>query len=224
MDLYISLSSSLSRDMEQMNSVALNIANAATPGFKRWIQPQTDVTQVHQISTLGERDLSAGKLIVTDSMLDVYLPEGIYLAAQHSGQDAFVRGGQLRVSADGHLVNENNSRIQVDGATGPLNGVALISADGRLINQNGETLGHLKLAKSSQAHLLDNGVYRLDNAQDIANGVAVIESGAYEGSNVQITDEMVSILKTMRHLESAQHILKHEDALNERLFSALAKF
>lgn len=224
MDLYISLSSSLSRDMEQMNSVALNIANAATPGFKRWIQPQTDVSQAHSGTLSNDRDLSAGKPIVTDSMLDVYLPEGVYLAAQHTGQDAFVRGGQLRTNADGHLVNENNTSIQVEGATGSLTDLTKITADGRLINENGEVLGHLRLVKSSQAKLIANGVYSLKGAQDIPSGVAVIENGAYEGSNVQITDEMVSILRTMRHLESTQHILKQEDALNERLFSALAKF
>lgn len=210
--------------MEQMTAVASNISNSATPGFKRWIQPQTDTSTINPSNLVDGRDLSAGKPVVTDAPLDVYLPEGVYLATTHTSQDLYVRGGQLRVDRDGRLVNEENIPIRVEGASAPLESGMHLSADGRVFKLNGEEIGRLSLVKSSQANLISPGVYTLEQIHAIPSGVAVIETGAYEGSNVQITDEMVTIMKTMRHLESAQHILKHEDALNERLFSALAKF
>lgn len=224
MDIYISLASSLGRDMEQMTAVASNISNSATPGFKRWIQPQTDTTGINPKNMVEGRDLSAGKPVVTDAPLDVYLPEGVYLATSDANQDLYVRGGQLRVDHDGQLVNEENIPIRIDGVSAPLQNGIHLSPDGRVFTLNGEEIGRLSLVKSSQANLIRPSLYALEQAQAIPSGMAVIQTGAYEGSNVQITDEMVTIMKTMRHLESAQHILKHEDALNERLFSALAKF
>lgn len=210
--------------MEQMTAVASNISNSATPGFKRWIQPHTDISGISPKNLVDSRDLSAGKPVVTDAPLDVYLPEGVYLATTHANQELYVRGGQLRVDREGQLVTEENIPVRVEGASAPLENGIHLSADGRIFKLNGEEIGRLSLVKSSQANLISPNLYKLEQAQIIPAGVSVIETGAYEGSNVQVTDEMVTIMKTMRHLESAQHILKHEDALNERLFSTLAKF
>ena len=86
MEAYLVLSASLGRDVERARSIALNVANSATPGFKRWVDGDVELPAAASGSdVLGEKDLSPGKAIVTNRPLDVFLPKGVYLEVDNIG-------------------------------------------------------------------------------------------------------------------------------------------
>lgn len=224
MESYLVLAASLGRDVDLSRSVALNVTNSATPGFKRWItHGDNELSGGVAPNVSGGRDLSAGNPVVTGRPLDVFLPAGVFVALDSAQGELYSRGGRLSVDKAGRLLTDQGVAVRVEGAGGALPANVDITPDGRLMNE-GRELGHLVLVRSDEAAMVADGVYSLGKVSEVPRGTASIETGAYESSNVQLTDEMVVMMRTLRHLESVQRVLKHEDALNERLFSTLAKF
>ena len=225
MESYFVLAASLGRDVDLSRAVALNVANSATPGFKRWVTRGSD--EAAKAGTApnvsGGRDLSAGSAVMTGAPLDLFLPDGVFMALESAQGELYSRGGRLSVDKTGRLLTDEGRVVHVQGSGGPLPGTVTVSPDGRLMD-DGREMGRLALVRSNEASLVADGAYSLNNVSDVPRGTATVEVGAYESSNVQLTDEMVTMMRTLRHLESVQRVLKHEDALNERLFSALAKF
>lgn len=223
MESYLILAASLGRDVDLSRSIALNVANSATPGFKRWLTDGANASGEASSSEIANgRDLAPGKPVMTGLDLDIFLPGSVYMALE-SGDALYSRGGRLSVDKSGQLLTDQGTAVHVEGGAKALPATVKITADGRLMHE-GQELGRLTLVQSDKAVLVAEGVYRVENASDIPRGTVVAEIGAYESSNVQVTDQMVAMMKTLRHLESVQRVLKHEDGLNERLFSTLAKF
>lgn len=221
MDSYLVLAASLTRDVDQARLVSMNVANSATPGFKRWLVNEADMVAAN-LPASG-REMAAGKMLVSGRSLDIYLPDGVFLALDGSGSGLFSRGGRLRVDAHGQLVTAEGVAVRVEGSAAPLTQDVVIARDGRLFSESRE-VGRLALVQGTVDSQAAEGVYRLRNAEDIQPGGVVIEPGAYEAANVNMTDEMVTMLKSVRHMESVQRVLKQQDALHEKLFNSLARF
>lgn len=126
--LYVS-KTGLSAQDKQLTTVANNLANASTVGFKRDTavfedllyqiqrQPGADSTADTQLPTglqLGtgvrvvatQKQFTEGSLQVTDQALDVAVDgRGFLQILQPSGEIAYTRDGQFHLNRDGQLVN-----------------------------------------------------------------------------------------------------------------------
>lgn len=133
--LYVS-KTGLSAQDTQLTTIANNLANASTVGYKRdravfedllyQIQRQpgaqnTEDTQIPSGLQLGtgvrvvgtHKQFTEGSLQVTDQALDVAINgRGFLQILQPDGTLAYTRNGQLHLDADGQLVNANGLLLQ----------------------------------------------------------------------------------------------------------------
>ncbi len=133
--LYIS-KTGLSAQDTQLTTVANNLANASTVGFKRdravfedllyQIQRQpgaqnTEETQLPSGLQLGsgvrvvgtQKQFTAGSLQVTDQALDVAIDgRGFLQVLQPDGAMGYTRNGQLHMDGQGQLVTANGLMVQ----------------------------------------------------------------------------------------------------------------
>lgn len=133
--LYVS-KTGLSAQDTQLSTIANNLANASTVGFKRdravfedllyqiQRQPGAQNTEEAQLPSglqLGtgvrvvgtQKQFTEGSLQVTDQSLDVAIDgRGFLQILQPDGSIAYTRNGQLHMNADGQLVNADGFQLQ----------------------------------------------------------------------------------------------------------------
>lgn len=133
--LYVS-KTGLSAQDTQLTTVANNLANVGTVGFKRdravfedllyQIQRQpgaqsTEETQLPSGLQLGtgvrvvgtQKQFTEGNLQITDNALDVAIDgRGFLQILQPDGTIAYTRNGQLHLNSDGQMVNANGLLLQ----------------------------------------------------------------------------------------------------------------
>ena len=77
-----------------------------------------------------------------------------------------------------------------------------------------EQVGRLKLVNPPQAGMArgDDGLFRLRSGADAeADPAVTVESGALEGSNVNVVDAMVRMIDLGRQFDTQMSLLKHAD-------------
>src|SRR6185436_18593329 len=109
----------------QLDSIADNLANAETPGFKaarpafQSFLPKaggksTDKVFAAAVST--GTDLRPGTTVGTDNPLDV-LPEGdLFLGVETATGTSYTRNGKIEVSADGQLQIMGHAVLNTSGS------------------------------------------------------------------------------------------------------------
>jgi flagellar basal-body rod protein FlgG len=128
------------------------------------------------------------------------------------GQTYLWRGGTLKVNAEGYLTTENGlvlkALIQV-----PEDSTALsIGLDGKVLSTSSGIggsveIGNLTLARAEDASLLQavgGGLFAVDSEDAVSefapgeSGMGVFNQGALEGANVDLSQEMVTLLVLQR--------------------------
>jgi flagellar basal-body rod protein FlgF len=121
------------------------------------------------------------------------------------------------VSQSGFAVQGTQGDIVLDGPA------AAIGRDGR-ITQDGRDIGQLRIVRFANAAALERSASGALRPAAGASGEidtrAQLLSGHLEGSNVAPMREMVAMLQTTRHFESAQKLYQGYD---EMLGSAIQK-
>lgn len=222
MEVYGVFSASIDREFHKVSLISSNVANVATPGFKRWMHEAVAPADDLSIAVRDRRDLSSGKPFVTGRRLDVFLPQDVYMVLDGATGDRFSRGGQLSVDQDGRLLTAEGHAVSVDNQRGTAAGTE-VRSDG-VLTRDGVPVGRLRFVYAAQAVYGGGGVYTLSDARPLAEGEVTITPGAYEASNVRLTDEIVGMMGVLRHMESVQRILRHHDSVNERVLTSLGKF
>lgn len=217
---------------EQQTTVAHNLANVGTGGFRAQIDAFRAMpvpggekpTRAQVQSSTVAADFTPGAIQQTGRVLDLALPGAGWLSVLGTdGREAYTRSGSLKLGPDGALLTQ--SGLPVLGEGGPLNLPAdvelLIGRDGTISAlQPGvspavaEQIGRLKLVNPPQAGLArgDDGLFRLRSGADAEADPAVrLESGALEGSNVSVVDAMVRMIDLGRQFDTQMSLLKHAD-------------
>lgn len=168
-----------------------------------------------------------GELRPTGSALDLAIEgDGFIELMGPGGQSLLWRGGTLSVSADGLLSSADglplkaaitipegvtDVRIGRDGVvTGVLAGDANATEIGRI---------DLQLVRDTQALTpLGDGLYRSEAPLETSyapgeDGAGVFMQGALEGSNVDLSAEMVSLLMMQRAFSASAQVLQAGDQL-----------
>lgn len=174
-------------------------------------------------------DMGNGDLRQTGAPLDIAVDGlGFLEVVREDGSPAFTRAGVLRVSPEGMLTTLGGqplaARILV-----PADSVSLeILSDGRVLSRVADQteaveIGRIELSAFVNPQALTatgNGLYVAgpDTGEQIVGvpgeqGLGIIRQGYLEGSNVQLTDELVTLMLAQRAFEMNSRIFQAADQM-----------
>lgn len=233
------------QDMERLDRVALNLANAATPGYKREIvaarpfvdamtqaasNPSIDMGPIQQ-QPMMLVDGRPGTLKSTGQPLDLALTgEGFFEIRTENGL-AYTRDGSFRkdeqgrlVTSQGHAVAGRDGDITLTTLAPTIDAAGRITEDENTARNVAAVAPHIKVVRFDDT----KGMQRLGNGllsagagiTTVGDADVRIRQGALENSNVSTMQEMVQLMQTMRHFESVQKVAQGYD---EALGTAIHK-
>jgi len=233
--IYLSMSGAKAT-MQRQDTLANNLANVSTPGFRAELQAFRAVpvegsgasTRVYSLETTTGYDATPGAITATGRNLDVAAQGNAWLSVQAlDGTEAYTRGGSLEVSSDGTLTTRSGLPVLGDG--GPLqvppNSVVSIGADGTVSAKGSDgkntSIGKLKLVTPETALVRgEDGLFRGADGGLSADGTARVQDGALEGSNVSAVESMVAMISAARQFEAQMKMISTAEA-NEKSASQL---
>lgn len=223
--------------MERQDSLANNLANVSTNGFRAELQSFRSVpirgdgasTRAFALeTTMGYND-AAGPVSVTGRDLDVAVKGKSWFAVQSlDGTEAYTRNGSLNVDSLGTLVTADGLPVMGDGGpiTVPQDATVHIGEDGtvsaKVAGQPSQAVGKLKLVTPEQGLVRGvDGLFRAQNGDPLdADTTARVQSGALEGSNVSSVQTMVDMIAAARQFEAQMKMMTTAEQ-NERAASQL---
>jgi len=212
--------------LDQQAAVSHNLANATSTGFRtemhklRAVEVQTDAmhTRAFTVDASVATDFSSGPMQATGRAYDVAIQGKGWLTVQMpDGTEAYTRDGSLEVSPNGIL--QTRSGLPVMGGGGPISlppdSEIVIGNDGTISAlQAGQnvvnTVDRLKLVNPPEATLVrgEDGLFRSGDGLPQAADEAVKTAGGYlEGSNVNVVDQMVTMISLGRQFEMQTRLL-----------------
>ena len=233
--IYLSMSGAKAT-MQRQDTLANNLANVSTPGFRAELQAFRAVpvqgsgasTRVYALETTTGYDASPGAITSTGRNLDVAAKGNAWLAVQAlDGTEAYTRGGSLEVTSDGTLTTRSGLPVLGDG--GPLqvppNSVVSIGADGTVSAKGNDgkntAIGKLKLVTPEAALTRgEDGLFRAAEGDLSADDKARVQDVALEGSNVSPVETMVAMISAARQFEAQMKMLQTAEA-NEKAAAQL---
>lgn len=235
--IYIGMSGA-KQAMEQQASVANNMANISTPGFRAQINSYRAIpvvgeemaTRAMVVATTQGADMRPGPLVTTGRPLDVAIRGEGWLAVQtKDGGEAYTRVGNLQVGAEGQLLTMD--ALPVLGDAGPVvvpPGSSLtVAADG-VISALGAgdpaagaaEVGRLKMVNPPVNDLVrgDDGLFRMrgEVAAPPADPDVRLIAGTLEGSNVNAVEAMVDMIANARRFEMQMKTLQTAESNDQQ--------
>jgi flagellar basal-body rod protein FlgF len=224
--------------MQRQDTLANNLANASTPGFRAELQSFRAVpvrgdgatTRVFALETTTGHDPTPGPITATGRSLDVAMQGQAWLAVQAlDGVEAYTRNGGLEVAPDGTLVTRAGLPALSDGGPiqVPAGATVEIGADGTVSARTGANgrpaaIGRLKLVTPEEKLVRGtDGLFRARDGEPLpADAAARVQTGALEGSNVSAVETMVAMIAAARQFEQQMKMLQTAEA-GERSASKL---
>jgi flagellar basal-body rod protein FlgG len=179
------------------------------------------------------RFFSQGNLQQTGNNLDVAVKgNGFFQIQLPDGSTGYTRDGSFQVDGNGALVTNNGYPVQ-PGITVPANAQNLsIAADGTVnatipgqVAQ--QTLGQIQLAAFVNPAGLESRGQNLfgetaasgtpQAGAPQSNGLGALQQGFVEGSNVNVVEELVSMIATQRAYELNSKAIQTSDQMLQRL-------
>jgi len=224
--------------LEQQASVANNMANVSTPGFRAQINSFRAIpvvgdelpTRTFVTAITPGADFSSGPLMPTGRPLDVAIRgEGWFAVMTPDGGEAYTRVGNLQVGADGQVQTMAGLALMGDGGAlvVPPGSLVSVTDSGQVIAQAAGDLatgaaevGQLKLVNPPNADLerSDDGLFRLraGAAAPQADPGVSLRSGVLEGSNVNPVEAMVAMISNARRFEMQMKTLQTAEANDQQ--------
>lgn len=242
--IYVAMSGA-SQALDQQATIANNLSNASTTGFRAQLSAYRSVpvesgktgeqtTRTYALTTNPGTDYSPGPIEKTGNPLDVAIAGDGWIAVQdQAGGEAYTRAGNLHVDQNGQLVT--SSGLQVLGTTGPiavpLNSKLDIASDGTISAlaagdppTNITVVEKIKLVNPPSGDIVrsDDGLFRTTSgAAATADATVKVQSGALEGSNVNPVQAMVAMIDNARsfqmHMKMLDMASSNEQSANQLL-------
>ena len=235
----------------KLDSIANNLANANTAGFKKQDAEFEDLlyqnlraptanaaggvapagvqvgSGARVVST--SRSFSQGAIQQTGNPLDVAIEGNGFLAVnRREGEIAYTRAGTLKIDAQGRLSTSDGLAVEPPITVPPDATSISIGSDGIVTavtsGQRAPTqLGQLQLvtfANPNGLGALGHNLYEATAASGEpstgaagADGRGTFLQGALEGSNVEVVDEMIALVRTQRAYEINSKVVTAADEM-----------
>jgi len=230
--------SSMGFDTGRLQSIANNLANVTTIGYKRDIVDKKAVAAAfdHHLQFAGmvapqetaTVDMHPGALQSTANPLDLAIEGGGFFEIKTADGVAYTRAGAFRLDRQGQLVNEAGNPVM--GTGGPITlstPIPVIDKLGRVF-EKGAQVAQIKVVSFSNINQLSHIGQGLYNGAK-ANAIQVqdannVRQGFIEASNVSSMHEMVRMIETLRHFESMQKVVQGWDGVQDTVMRKLGEF
>lgn len=212
----------------RLDTVASNLANASTHGFKRAGTASESFDALlagrvaRQIATHAATDFAQGALEATGEPFDLALGGPGFFAVEGPRGEAYTRDGRFRLDPNGVLVTGDGFPVAWDGPRGtidPLGPEVSIDARGE-VWQRGASVGRLRIVDFEDARSLartSGGFFEAPATAHAISSEAEVRQGFLEASNVSAIDEMVGLIEAQRGFEAATRIVGAIDQSYRRL-------
>lgn len=234
MDRMIYLATSGAKQtMEQQATVAHNLANLTTNGFRAEMNVFRAVpvvgaganTRAFVVNTTPGADFTPGAIQQTGRDLDVAIQGKGWIAVQAAdGSEAYTRNGSLQLSPNGLLQTRTGQTVMGDGGpiAIPADTLITVAGDGTVSTvptgtkpAGNTTVGRIKLVNPPEAQLERgaDGLFRVrGGAPAVADAGVKLLSGALESSNVNSVEQMVSMISLARQYDMQMKLLQNAES------------
>jgi flagellar basal body rod protein FlgG len=225
------LGSSINALMNEYHTVAHNIANINTTGYKRRVNSFSrelmnqmsggteESVSAAEITAEGAVDFTTGALVNTGRALDAaLLGKGFFVVETPDGP-LYTRNGVFQVNTQGQLVDLENRILAGDGGpiVVPPNVSELdinIAEDGNVKAGQG-LLGKLRIVdfKENESELIPVGrsCFKADPDFPVSDAENVtVRQGFREASNVKLVEELVDLIGVSRLYEMNMSLLRKQ--------------
>jgi flagellar basal-body rod protein FlgG len=179
------------------------------------------------------REFSQGNLQQTSNTLDMAIQgKGLFQITMPDGTTGYTRDGAFQLNSQGQLVTNNGYLVQ-PGITVPTNSTGLtIGTDGTVTvlvpgNTTPQNLGQLQLASFVNPSGLDPKGQNIfaetvssgqpTTSVAAANGMGTLSQGFVETSNVNVVQELVTMIQTQRAYELNSKAIQTSDQMLQKL-------
>lgn len=221
-----------SHTLLQQASVAQNLSNVNTPGFRSTIDTFRSVplvgeglaTRAFVVDSTSGTDFSPGVMQATGRPLDVAIDGKGWIAVQDAnGNEAYTRNGSLQVLPNGILQSRNGMNVMGDSGpiTIPPDTQVTIAKDGTISTVPSGTLavqvvivGRIKLANPPENQMVrgEDGLFRTQDGNPAdADAKVTVQSGNLEGSNTNMVESMVNMISLARQFDMQMKMLQTAD-------------
>lgn len=222
----------LCASQRRLEVAAHNVANISTPGYKRQVGfsrllasrvPGLEPEQAVAIS----RDFSPGKLGSTGNPLDVAIGGDGMFQLRAGDSLVYSRQGQFSLAEDGTVVTPQGYVLQQAGG-GDLvldRAAVTILEDGTVLD-DGVPVARLGVYAAADPAALEamGESYFTASAEGMAPvSGATFRQGMVESSNVEIGDEMVTMMASLRQSEIGARLVQTYDELLGRAISTFGQ-
>jgi flagellar basal-body rod protein FlgF len=219
--------------LNQQATVSQNLSNASTTGYRAETNAFRAVpifgdglpTRAFVVDSTTGADFTPGPIQQTERNLDVAVQGSGWITVQlENGEEAYTRQGNLQINANGILQTQSGLNIKGDAGliTAPPDNRITIAKDGTVsavpitpLPNTVVIIDRIKLVDPPAEQLVKggDGLFRLRQGGEANSDARVfLTAGALEGSNVNLVQEMVSMIALARQfdmqmkiLESAEH-------------------
>ena len=246
---FYQLTSAMLSHGRRLDVISNNMTNVSTAGYKA--ERYTDSTAFREVilSRVGNKDkvnteeigpyayilapdqqytdFTQGSLEETELPLDFAIEGDGFFAIEWDGEVAYTRAGSFNLDEEGFLVLPGQGRVLDD------EGQAIqLPTDKLYVDQTGGIYSEISrnyLATLGVYSFPDNGALEQnDRGLFTGGGAAISENytilhGAVERSNVNMVQEMVSMMTTQRALQSAAQMSRIYDQVITRATSELGR-
>ena len=212
---------------QRLQNSANNVANINTAGFKKSDVNSADIksggTRVNDVS----KSNTQGALIPTGNPLDLAISgNGFFQVTNPNGGTSFTRSGSFKLDGGGNIVDASGNAL-VPAVNVPGNNAGInVGANGQISAQVGgqpEAIGQIQLANFANPSGLSAAGGNLLN-ESAGSGAPVVGgpgeggrgtvlSGFLEGSNVDITEEIVDQIVAKAAFKANIKVIKTNDEL-----------
>lgn len=210
---------------QALETIANNLANTSTPGFRASHNVFSSLLATSGDSPLSvlnqdandygvlsgtQLDTSQGALVKTGNDLDLAMEGPGYFAVQTTNGPVYTRGGNFRVSPQGQLITAAGDPLLGDNGPITIVGQPISISDDGTISANGAISGRLKLVEfAPTADLQSAGgtYYSAPVGSAVPARNSQVRQGTLESSNVNPVTSVVEMITAQREVETMRRVL-----------------
>ncbi|WP_028273845.1 flagellar hook-basal body protein [Atopococcus tabaci] len=230
---------------EKQKNLSANAANATTPGYKfqelmqRTMAPSdlfthTDGPEVDRRQELGGfvfgneideavTNFQDGALQQTGLATDLAVQgDGFFAVQGPNGETLYTQNGRFTVDGAGQLVTQEGYPVMTTQPAGPFSAATTVDEFGFIDGTAARIVVTSFGENTDGLTAVGNGYFTGEGGQENA-GLATIQQGYLETSNVEMVDVMVDMMQISREFEANQKVLHASDETLQKATNEIGK-
>jgi flagellar basal-body rod protein FlgG len=205
----------------RFETISNNLANINTTGFKKDIIAFNEALSLQYVT---QTDLRQGHMRHTGNSLDVALNCEGFFKIQTPGGIRYTRSGEFSLTSEGTLVTQRGETVLGEGGPIQIQGKNVeIHPNGDVV-VDGQQVDKMKVVNFKSPNLLKKEgrsqySYQGPEEEIIEPENLRVQHRYLEGSNVDLTQEMIKMVEAYRSYESAQKAIQTIDEMTHKMIN-----